>query len=124
MYLYNNPNGDLYSFRKWVLINSINNLDEVTPELAGSKLENGERFFIFPENMIDKLLPIEIELQIDSQIMTVNGADKKLRVAPFLHKYSDEFAATCTEIRPVFEASGFTVKWIETDEIIKLTFKG
>jgi ABC-type bacteriocin/lantibiotic exporter with double-glycine peptidase domain len=74
-----------------------------------------------PENMIDKLLPIEIELQIDSQIMKVNGADKKLRVAPFLKKYSDEFAATCTEIRPVFEASGFTVSYDQATKTIKIT---
>ena len=120
-YLDANPTGNLWSFRKWELVNSVNNLDDISPELVGAKLENGERFFVFPDNLVDRLLPIEIELQIDSQIMKVNGADKKLRVAPFLKKYSDEFAATCTEIRPVFEELGYTVSYDQATKTIKIT---
>jgi len=110
VYLYNNPNGDLYSFRKWLLINSINDINELSEKVVGAKLENGERFFIFPDNLIDRLLPIKIKLQIDNKNMLVNGVEKQLRVAPFLKQYSDEFSATCTEIRPVLEEVG-TVDW-------------
>ena len=50
--------------------------------------------------------------------MLVNGVGKQLRVAPFLKKYSDEFSATCTEMRPVFEEIG-NVEWDkETNTVI------
>jgi hypothetical protein len=59
-----------------------------------------------------------IKLQIGNEKMTVNGKEKELRVAPFLKQYSDEFSATCTEIRPVFEEIG-DVEWDkETNTVI------
>ena len=100
------------------MINSINDLDELPVELVGSKLENGERYFVYPNNLIDRLLPVEIKLQIGNKNMLVNGVGKQLRVAPFLKKYSDEFSATCTEIRPIFEEVG-SVEWDkETNTVI------
>lgn len=61
---------------------------------------------------------VRIELEISSKDMFVNGEKVDLRVAPFLKKYSEEFSATCTEIRPVFEASGFDVDWQDGKIII------
>ena len=117
-YLFENTTGDLYSFRKWLLVNSINDLDELPVELGGSKLENGERYFVYPSDLKDRLLPVEIKLQIGNKTMLVNGVGKQLRVAPFLKQYSDEFSATCTEIRPIFEEVG-NVEWDkETNTVI------
>ena len=118
-YLYNNPTGDLWSFRKWLLVNSINDLDELPVELVSSKLENGERYFVYPNNMKDRLLSVEIKLQIGNKTMLVNGVGKQLRVAPFLKQYSDEFSATCTEIRPIFEEVG-NVEWDEELDTVNI----
>ena len=118
-YLYNNPTGDLWSFRKWLLVNSINDLDELPVELVSSKLENGERYFVYPNDLKDRLLPVEIKLQIGNKTMLVNGVGKQLRVAPFLKKYSDEFSATCTEIRPIFEEVG-NVEWDKEADTVNI----
>jgi len=117
-YLNANPSGNLESFRTWLLVNSIKNIDHLYYDYAFGNLENGERYFVYPFNLKDRLLPIEIKLQIGNKTMLVNGVGKQLRVAPFLKKYSDEFSATCTEIRPVFEEIG-NVEWDkETNTVI------
>lgn len=106
-----NPTGMQEDFRTWTLINSIKNIDHLEYDHSFGNLEPGERFFVYPDDMVDKLVPIEIKLTEGNNAMLVNGEEKPLRVAPFMVQYSKEFGALCTELRPIFEASRFKVKY-------------
>lgn len=120
-YISENPSGNLYSFKRWLLINSIQDLDLLPENIKGDKLEAGERFFIFPDNPIDPLSPVRISLKKGDKTMLFNGLPKDLRVAPFFKQYSKEFNALCTELRPIFEAAGFQVEWNEDTETATLS---
>ena len=53
-YLAVNPNGNLESFLKWINMNEVDDLDKVLDyDVSFGKLEEGEKFFVFPDNLID-----------------------------------------------------------------------
>lgn len=116
-----NPTATQEDYRKWLLINSIKNIDHLHYDHSFGSLERGERYFIYPDNLVDKLVPIEIKITRDKDTILVNGKEQKLRVAPFFKKYSKEYSALCTELRPIFEASGFKVDYDDDTETAIIT---
>lgn len=64
---------------------------------------------------------MKIEIQIGNPKMIVNGKEHTLRVTPFLKNYNNKFAATCGELRPIFEALGYKVDWVESENKIIIT---
>ena len=48
-----NPTGDLWSFKKWLISNSIDNIDHLDYSSSFGKLEEGERYFIYPDDLVD-----------------------------------------------------------------------
>jgi len=119
-YLNANPNGNLDSFRKWLKSNSIDSIESIHYTHSYGYLEEGERYFVYPEDLKDTLLPepVKLILTIGSGIAILNEKEFRLRVAPFLKSYSDEYSATCMEIRPILEALGYKVDWDDKTEVV------
>lgn len=121
-YLVANPTAKIADFRRWLFRNSYIDIDDDVP----GRLEENERFFIFPDNMRDKHLKdgeLNLKLQLDNQNATLNGEELQLRVAPFYKQYSKEYSALCTELRPIFEAMGGNVTWNDDTKTVNIEFK-
>ncbi|MGM0409251.1 MAG: S8 family serine peptidase [Bacillota bacterium] len=124
-YLEANPNGNVETFRKWLKRNSYTDIE------VDGKLEEGERFFVFPDNLEDEEINMPNENKDVIKLYPrwsqssgkptykLNDKVKSMDVKPFI-----ENGRTFVPIRFVAEALGCEIEWNEETGEVKIIQNG
>jgi hypothetical protein len=120
-YIAVNPNGNLDSFVNWINLNEVDDMDKVLDyDKSFGHLEDGEKFFVFPDNLVDENINEEKEYSTiiemfpswsqsaGSPVYYVNGESKSMDVKPFIKN-----GRTFLPARFISENLGAKIEWDE-----------